>query len=103
MVLLVVLAAVYLAPFVWMIATSLKTIPQSIAYPPVWFPDPINWKTFRDAFTKMNYPLAFRNTLIYAVPAGHRHDPLVQPGRVRVRAGPVARPERRLPDPPRRR
>jgi multiple sugar transport system permease protein len=69
MVLLILLAAVYLAPFVWMIGTSLKTIPQSIAYPPVWFPDPINWKTFSDAFTKMNYPLAFRNTLIYAVPA----------------------------------
>lgn len=69
MILLVVLAAVYLAPFVWMVSTALKTIAQSIAYPPVWIPNPIIWKTFTDAFTKMNYPLAFRNTLIYAVPA----------------------------------
>ena len=32
-------------------------------------PNPIVFKPFADAFTKMNYPLAFRNTLIYAVPA----------------------------------
>jgi multiple sugar transport system permease protein len=68
-VLLVVLAVVYLAPFVWMISTSLKTIPQSIASPPVLVPDPIVVKPYIDALTKMNYPLAFRNTLIYAVPA----------------------------------
>ena len=69
MILLVLLAAVYLAPFIWMIGTSLKTTAQSIAYPPVWIPNPLVFKTFTDAFTKMNYPLAFRNTLIYAVPA----------------------------------
>jgi multiple sugar transport system permease protein len=69
MVVLIVLAAVYLAPFIWMISTSLKTLNQSIASPPVWIPDPLIWKAFPDAFTKMNYPLAFRNTLIYAIPA----------------------------------
>jgi multiple sugar transport system permease protein len=68
-VVLIVLAAVYLAPFIWMISTSLKSLNQSIASPPVWIPDPIIWKAFPDAFTKMNFPLAFRNTLIYAVPA----------------------------------
>ena len=66
---LVVLAVVYLMPFVWMISTSLKTIPQSIASPPVIVPDPIVFKPYIDALTKMNYALAFRNTLIYAVPA----------------------------------
>ena len=51
-VVLIVLAAVYLAPFVWMISTSLKTLPQSIASPPVWIPNPIVLKAFPDAFTK---------------------------------------------------
>jgi multiple sugar transport system permease protein len=69
MVLLVVLAAMYLTPFVWMISTSFKTLPQSLASPPVIIPDPITLKPFTDALTKMNYALAFRNTLIYAVPA----------------------------------
>jgi multiple sugar transport system permease protein len=69
MVVLIVLAAVYLTPFVWMISTSLKTLAQSLASPPVVIPNPIVWKAFTDALTKMNYPLALRNTLIYAVPA----------------------------------
>lgn len=69
MVLLVVLAALYLTPFIWMISTSFKTLPQSLASPPVIVPNPITIKPFTDALTKMNYALAFRNTLIYAVPA----------------------------------
>jgi multiple sugar transport system permease protein len=69
MVLLIILAVVYLTPFIWMISTSLKTIAQSIASPPQLIPNPIVTKPFTDALTKMNYPLAFRNTLIYAVPA----------------------------------
>jgi multiple sugar transport system permease protein len=69
MVVLIVLAAVYLSPFVWMVSTSLKTQAQSIASPPVIIPNPIIWSAFPDALSKMNFPLAFRNTLIYAVPA----------------------------------
>lgn len=69
MVVLVILAAVYLTPFVWMVSTSLKTTPQSIASPPVLIPSPIVWSAFPSAISKMNFPLAFRNTLIYAVPA----------------------------------
>ncbi|MEA2549960.1 MAG: multiple sugar transport system permease protein [Chloroflexota bacterium] len=69
MVALIVLAAIYLTPFVWMVSSSLKTLPQSLASPPVLIPNPIVIKPFTDALSKMNYPLAFRNTLIYAVPA----------------------------------
>jgi multiple sugar transport system permease protein len=69
MIVLIVLAAVYLTPFVWMISTSLKTLPQSLVSPPVLIPNPIVWKAFTDALAKMNYLLALRNTLIYAVPA----------------------------------
>jgi multiple sugar transport system permease protein len=66
---LVVLAALYLTPFIWMISTSFKTIPQSIASPPVIIPNPIVVQAFPDAISKMNFPLALRNTLFYAVPA----------------------------------
>jgi multiple sugar transport system permease protein len=69
MVALVILAAVYLTPFVWMVSTSLKTTAQSIASPPVIVPNPVIWSAFPSAISKMNYLLAFRNTLIYAVPA----------------------------------
>jgi len=69
MALLTILAVLYLTPFVWMVSTSLKTLPQSLASPPVIVPNPITLKPFIDALTKMNYALAFRNTLFYAVPA----------------------------------
>lgn len=68
-VVLILLAAVYLAPFVWMVGTSMKTLAQSIASPPVIIPNPLVLSAYPDAFTKMNFPLALRNTLIYAVPA----------------------------------
>jgi multiple sugar transport system permease protein len=69
MVLLIVLAALYLLPFVWMIATAFKTQAQSIASPPIWFPIPPTLSAFPDAIRLMNFPLALRNTLLYAVPA----------------------------------
>jgi multiple sugar transport system permease protein len=69
MVLLVVLATMYLMPFVWMIATSFKTQAESIASPPLLFPIPPTFTAFPDAIRLMNFPLALRNTLLYAVPA----------------------------------
>jgi multiple sugar transport system permease protein len=69
MVLLVLLAALYLLPFVWMISTSLQTQAQSIASPPVLFPVPPTVSAFPDAVSMMNFPLALRNTLTYAVPS----------------------------------
>lgn len=69
MVLLVLLAALYLLPFVWMISTSFQTQAQSIASPPVLFPLPPTFSAFPDAVSMMNFPLALRNTLLYAVPS----------------------------------
>lgn len=65
---LIVLSVIYLTPFVWMISTSLKTAPQAIAVPPILIPNPLVWVNYPDAFTRMNYPRALLNTLIYAVP-----------------------------------
>ena len=67
--LLIVLAALYLLPFVWMVSTSFKTQPESIASPPVVVPIPPTFSAIPDALRLMNFPLALRNTLLYAVPA----------------------------------
>jgi multiple sugar transport system permease protein len=69
MVVLIVLAAAYLLPLVWMITTSFKTVPQSIASPPVVFPWPPDFSAFPNAISRMNFIGALRNTLLYAVPA----------------------------------
>ncbi len=66
---LVGLAALYLMPLIWMVSTSLKTGPQSVAAPPVWIPNPIVAQNYPDALAKIDFPLALRNTLIYAVPS----------------------------------
>jgi len=68
-VVLIILAAVYLTPFVWMVSTSLKTQAQSIATPPVLVPGPVTIDAFPLAFTRMNFLQGLGNTLIYAVPS----------------------------------
>lgn len=66
---LVALSIIFITPFVWMISTSLKTGPSSIASPPQWIPDPFVWSNYPTALRKINFLVALRNTLIYAVPA----------------------------------
>jgi multiple sugar transport system permease protein len=66
---LIGLAILFMAPFVWMVSTSLKTGPTSIAVPPVWIPDPVVWQNFPDALAKINFWVSLRNTLFYALPA----------------------------------
>jgi multiple sugar transport system permease protein len=66
---LVTLSIIFITPFVWMISTSLKTGPSSIASPPQWIPDPFVWSNYPTALRKINFLVALRNTLIYAVPA----------------------------------
>lgn len=66
---LVALSIVFIAPFVWMISTSVKTGPSSIAIPPQWIPDPIVWSNYPTALGKINFLTALRNTMIYALPS----------------------------------
>ena len=65
---LVGLAATFLAPLVWMISTSLKTGPQAIATPPVWLPRADVWGNYPEALSRIDFPIALRNSLIYALP-----------------------------------
>jgi ABC-type glycerol-3-phosphate transport system permease component len=66
---LIGLSATFLAPLIWMLSTSLKTGPQAVATPPVWIPQPVVWGNYPDALTRINFPIALRNSLFYAIPA----------------------------------
>ena len=61
--------AAALTPFLWMVATSLKTLESTMAYPPTLWPRPIAWVNYLDVFRseKANFLLWTRNTLIIAV------------------------------------
>jgi multiple sugar transport system permease protein len=55
-------------PFLWLISTSLKTVPQTMQYPPRWLPHPVMLTNFVDVWhnPRANFALWTRNTLIIA-------------------------------------
>lgn len=65
--LLIVGAIFMLFPLFWMIVTSLKTLPQTRAYPPMFIPDPPIWRNYIDALTMLPFHLFFRNTFIISI------------------------------------
>ena len=68
-VLLIIGSILFLFPLLWMISTSLKPIEQTMQIPPVWIPQPIQWKNYFDIFTNPNIPLLLygKNTLIICI------------------------------------
>ncbi len=68
-VLLLVLSASFMLPLFWMIASSLKTSGQIIAIPPIWWPNPIRWANYPEAWATDRYALYLFNTVFrYALP-----------------------------------
>jgi multiple sugar transport system permease protein len=65
---LCIVAFLALAPFLWMVSTSLKATDKLTEVPPRWIPDPIVPHNYIDAVhdPKTNFPLWTRNTLIVA-------------------------------------
>lgn len=70
----------FLAPFLWMLSTSLKTLDKTMAHPPQWIPDHIEWHRAESGartpipqnywrvltHDKMDFPRYTRNTLAIA-------------------------------------
>jgi len=67
--LLIVLGAIFLFPFFWMVTSALKPQYQIFVWPPKWIPDPIMWENFAQALGNPLLPfhLFFRNTMIIEV------------------------------------
>jgi multiple sugar transport system permease protein len=66
---LIVICALAVLPFLWMVSTSLKSLEATMAYPPELLPKPIEWHNYADVFRseKANFLLWTRNTLIIAI------------------------------------
>ncbi|MDQ0871522.1 multiple sugar transport system permease protein [Paenibacillus sp. V4I3] len=64
---LIALALNFAAPLLWMISTSLKDNSQLYMDPPRWIPNPMHWRNYFDAFTRISFPRMFSNTLIVTV------------------------------------
>ncbi len=45
----------FLAPFAWMISTSLKPLSEAMSLPPRWIPSVVQWHNYPDAIHAMGY------------------------------------------------
>jgi multiple sugar transport system permease protein len=61
---LVVLAAIVLVPFAWMVSTSLKPLSDIWVFPPQWIPSPAVWSNYLKAFQEVPLLRYFGNTMI---------------------------------------
>lgn len=66
-VVLLVGAAFFLTPFVWMVSTSLKTDAQVFAIPPEWVPAPVMWSNYKRLLTEIPFLRYLWNTVFVTV------------------------------------
>ncbi|GGH79973.1 multiple sugar transport system permease protein [Pullulanibacillus pueri] len=65
-VLLILGLAFFLLPVIWMLSTSLKTLPESQAFPPKWIPS-FQWHNFVDVFKEVNFGRFTWNSIWYTI------------------------------------
>lgn len=62
-------AILMLAPFFWLVSSSLKTPQQIYVFPPVWIPSPVQWENYPTVIRELPFMLYTRNTMIITIPA----------------------------------
>lgn len=66
-VILIIMAALAIFPFLWMISTSLKGAEEAFAYPPSLIPKTFRWENYKKALTDLPFDKAYFNSLKLAV------------------------------------
>lgn len=64
---LIILVLIFATPFIWMVSTSLKTLGETLTFPPKWIPDQLMWSNFVEAWTSGPFLKYFINSIIVAV------------------------------------
>jgi len=65
--LLFIISFIGLLPYYWMVSCSLKTNENMFLVPPQWFPNPINWNAYGDAWKAQDFTRYFLNTSFVAI------------------------------------
>jgi multiple sugar transport system permease protein len=60
------LAVIVLAPFIWMILTSLKDMNEIFVYPPKWFPSKFKFENYLSAFDAAPFGQYYVNSILVA-------------------------------------
>ncbi|WP_246427735.1 carbohydrate ABC transporter permease [Paenibacillus phyllosphaerae] len=64
---MLLLVLVFALPFGWMISTSLKTMPETMIFPPEWIPKQPVWQNYADAWNTGPFLRYFMNSVIIAI------------------------------------
>jgi ABC-type glycerol-3-phosphate transport system permease component len=60
----IVLSAIFLLPFLWALATSLKAASEVFVFPPTLFPESLRFENYGRVFEKAPFALFYRNTAV---------------------------------------
>lgn len=64
---IILMIAVFAAPFLWMISTSVKTLPETITFPPKWLPKEWMWENFAQAWNSGPFLHFIMNSIIVSI------------------------------------
>lgn len=64
--LLILVGAFFLSPFLWMVSTSLKANDELFSWPPVWIPHVMEWSNYPAALDYIPFFKYLKNTLTIA-------------------------------------
>lgn len=64
---LLIALIIMIIPFWWMIATSLKTKPEILQFPPTWFPHIITFENYVELFSTIDFAVPLKNSIFIAV------------------------------------
>jgi multiple sugar transport system permease protein len=66
-ILMPVVSIIFVAPFLWMVITSLKVSEQVFTWPPIFIPQPAKWINYYDALTFLPFGRYFLNSFLLCV------------------------------------
>ena len=58
---------IMIAPFLFLVSSSLKVETQVFEYPIRWIPDPVRWLNYVDSLTYKPFHIYFKNTMVIAL------------------------------------
>src|SRR5215469_16229686 len=60
-------AAISLLPYYWMVSSSLRTMTYMFSIPIQWIPNPVNWRSYIEAWHAQDFTRYFVNSGVVAV------------------------------------
>jgi sn-glycerol 3-phosphate transport system permease protein len=64
---LLILVLIFAMPFAWMLSTSLKTLPETMIFPPNWIPKHLEWGNFARAWGSGPFLHYLMNSIIISI------------------------------------